>query len=320
MHDELMERLATARPVTAEVLLEPDERLLAEILAIQPTRRRLVTPLRLGAVATVAAALVAVLMVAPSTTDAPTAPTVPALNMRAIVESTSSALSSGRAHVHFESKTDREGPRPRVETSDFVVEFVGDNRSMAGTVDPGDDRGASAFPIANKVIDGRFYLQDGTRWVEDTAASLSGSDVFSVDPRNFLGGVAQSAAFEERGRETVDGVQTRHLVATKVDNIPSFNLGLGPTNAKDDGLKKFEVWVDDDDVVRALLVASVRHETYYDATRTVIVDGQKTLDESSLTDPKTATVVSTYKVEFGDVGEDIEIVAPANAPKIASKG
>jgi hypothetical protein len=321
MHDELMERLANARPNTPTDLLQPNAQLLEEVVATRPGQKhRLVTPLRLSAVAGVAAALVAVLMVVPTsnTNDAPRA-----LNMRAIVESTSTALSSGRAHVHFRSESDRAGMY--ASSSDFVVEFNGDDRSMAGTVDPGDERGAGAFPIANKVIDGRFYLEDGTRWIEDTAANLSGADVFSVDPRNFLAGVAQQAAFEDRGRATVAGVTTRHLVATKVQNIPAFNLGLGPTDAKDDGLEKFEVWVDDDDVVRALLVESSRQDKTYPLAQTRISRGpdgslQKSLDPATLGEPVIVTTTSTYKVEFTDLGAAIDIVAPANAPKIEGKG
>ena len=321
MHDELMERLANARPDTPTDLLQPNALLLDDILATRPrARRRVVTPLRLGAVATLAAAVVAVLIALPTTTaTTPKAP--PALNMRAIVESTNAALTSGRAHVVQRSQSDK--GFVRASGSDFVVEFFGDNRSMSGTVDPGDGRSA-VFPIANKIVDGQFYLQDGTRWVKDTnAANMSGDDIFSVDPRNFLAGVADAAQFEEAGRDTIGGVSTRHLRATKLDGIPDFNLGLGPRGEM--RLTAFELWVDRDDVVRGLLVKSAQTEKTYPLARTqVSIDAsgnlQKTLDQSNLGAPTYVHITSDYKVEFTDIGAPIEITAPANAVDVAGKG
>jgi hypothetical protein len=320
MHDELMERLASARPAT--VTEEPNAQLLEQILGTR--KRRFVTPLRLSGVAAVAAALVGVLMLLPTTDSKSTAP--PALQMRRIVESTTSAMHSGRAHVVQTSVTDKVGPMPRRSGSEFTVEFSGDNRSMYGTVDPGSMRDGrdSKFAIANRVVDGQFYLQDGTRWVRDTNASnMSGDDIFSVDPRNFLAAVAQAAQFEQVGTEQFGGVSTRHLQATKLDGIGDFNLGLGPRG--ETSLTAFELWVDGDDVVRGLLVKSQQEEKTYPLAQTRIskdANGnlQKSLDPATMGAPVVVTIRSSYKVEFTDIGEPIEITAPPGAVNIAGKG
>jgi hypothetical protein len=322
MHDELIDRLTAAKPATPEGLLLPDPTLLEEILMTTPaTKRRFVTPLRLSAVAAIAAALVAVLVALPTTTNhTPARVASPVLHMQRIVESTTNALSSGRAHVHTSGDTD--GPGARISTADFTVEFNGDNRSMYGTIDPGDGR-ASAFPIANRIVDGQFYLQDGTHWVKDTNnANASGADEFSVDPRNFLAGVADAAQFAPAGTETVGGMQTHHLKATKLDGIPDFNLGLGPKGTE---VTAFELWVDDQDVVRSLLVSSASKEKTYPLAQTRITKDangniHKSLDPATMGDPVVVTTTLTYKVEFTDIGEPIEITAPAGAVPVAGKG
>jgi hypothetical protein len=217
---------------------------------------------------------------------------------------------------------DTDQPDARISTADFIVEFNGDDRSMYGTIDPGDGR-ASAFPIANRIVGGQFYLQDGTRWVKDTNnANASGNDEFSVDPRNFLAGVADTAQFAQVGTETVDGVRTRHLKATQLSGIPDFNLGLGPKGTE---TIAFELWVDDQDVVRALLVSSASKEQSYPHAQTLITkdaDGtvHKALDPATMEDPVVVTTTLTYKVTFTDIGEPIEITAPPGAVAVAGKG
>jgi hypothetical protein len=323
MPDELMDRLSAIRPDVPNGLLEPDTHLLEEILMIEVKNKRVVTQFRLASIAAVAAALVGLLLALPNNATTKT-PTRSTLNMRAIVESTPNALSSGRAHVVHQSKTDKVGPAPRTSGADFIVEFNGDNRSMYGTIDPGDGR-SSAFSIANKVVDHHFYLQDGTRWVEDTNANLSGADVFSVDPRNFLAGVATAAQFEQVGHARVDGVDTRHLRATRVDGIPDFNLGMGPRGNDENKLTAFELWVDGDDVVRGLLVkTSERQESYAAARANLVKDAtgnrQKLIDPATLGEPEIITTTTSYKVTFSDLGQDIAITAPPGAAKIAGKG
>ncbi|MEY2472037.1 MAG: hypothetical protein QOK28_1366 [Actinomycetota bacterium] len=321
MSDELLKRLAASRPTMSTGLLEPDPQLLEEILMTETNpKRRIVTPLRLGAIAAVAAAVVAVLMLLPTTTSRDTPPV---LNMRAIVASTTQALSSGRAHLTYTS----DNGHFIHDSGSLVVEFSGDSRSTVGTMDPGDGRG-SAFEIANKVVDGRFYLRDGAPghqvWIEDTNEHVTGADIFSVDPRTLVSGAAQDAEFVDAGTATVDGAATHHLKATRLDRVPTVNLGLGPITDDETKVTKFDVWVDADNVVRRLDIATSRTETVYPFARTVVSTDaggnvHKTLDTAGVKSEQ-RTTVSDYSVRFTDIGAPITIVAPVNARKVAGKG
>ncbi|MEY2426573.1 MAG: hypothetical protein QOI61_2145 [Actinomycetota bacterium] len=321
MSDELMDRLAATRPEMPDGLLAPDTDLLEEILMTDiATPRRFVTPLRLASVAALAAALVAVALVVP-TRDNAGPKTLRAIDMTQIAESTSAALKSGRAHVLVNTKTDKIAPR--VSNADFTVEFSGDNRSMFGTIDPGDGR-SSVFSIANKVIDGQFYLQDGTRWVRDTnATGMTGDDIFSLDPRTFVTGAAQDAGFEPVGTETVDGATTRHLVAANPDKVPTLNVGLGPS--PEVTITKFEVWVDDANVVRRVLMATKDVQQTYPNAQTRVVTGadgkvRKELDPATMGEPVDVTTITTTTVNFTDIGDPVTITPPPNAVPIAGKG
>jgi len=253
MSDELLDRLKAVRPNTPSGLLEPDPNLLEEILMTTNSPRRLVTPMRLGAVAAVAAALVTVLLTLPNHTTNTTTPRTPTFSMRAIVETTQSALSSGRAHITYTT----DNGKFIHDAGDFTIEFSGDNRSTVGTLAPRD---GNSFEIANKVVDGRFYLRDGApghqTWIEDTNEHVTGSDLFNADPRTLVAGADEAAQFRDVGSAEVDGVAVRHLKATRLDAVPRVNLGLGPVN--DDGRKvtKFDVWVDADNIVRRLDVST----------------------------------------------------------------
>jgi hypothetical protein len=315
MSDELMNRLVAARPDVPHGLLEPDNALLEEILMTEaPTARRVVTPVRLASVAALAAVLVAIALVLPSRDEAPRA-----VDMRQIAATTAAALHSGRAHLTYAS----DNGHFVHDRADFTIEFSGDNRSTVGTIDPGDGRG-SAFPFANKVIDGRFFLEDGTRWVEDTNEHVSGSDIFSVDPRTLVAG-ATNAEFRDAGADTVDGVATRHLRATNLSSVPAMSLGFGPIGDADTKLTKFDVWVDADNVVRRLDLATSQTETVYPMAHTVVTKDaagnvQKTLDQSNMGPAETRTTRNAYSVVFTDIGAPIAIVAPANATKVAGQG
>ncbi|MEY2468195.1 MAG: hypothetical protein QOF21_893 [Actinomycetota bacterium] len=322
--DELLDRLAAARPVIDSDLLEPNHNLLEEILMTDvKKRRRIVTPVRLSAIAAVAATLVGVALVLPTDSKPGITVRTPP-NMQRIAESTSAALSSGRAHLSYTS----DNGHFIHDSGAFTIEFSGENRSSVGTIDPGEER-SDAFEVANKVVDGRFYLRDGApgqqHWIEDTNEHITGSDIFSVDPRSLVTGAAQDAAFEDVGTATVDGVATHHLKATRLDKVPTVNLGLGPIADDQTKITKFDVWVDSDNVVRRLDVATSRTETIYPLARTQIstdANGNvhKSLDQSNLGPSEERTTVSDYSVVFTDIGAPIEIVAPANATKVAGQG
>lgn len=289
--------------------------------------------------AAAAATLLAINLASPAHQTATPPPRhVVAPNMQQIAESTSAALTSGRAHLTYSS----DNKRFIHESGVLTIEFAGDNRSTVGTIDPGNpctDGSASVtsepcdsppFDVANRVVDGTFYLRDGApgqqKWVEDTKARLSGTDLFSADPRTLMGGATQDAGFVEAGSVTVDGVATRHLTATHLDRVPAVNLGLGPVTDNNTTVTKFDVWVDADNVVRRLDIATSQTQTVQPVTEargqtaSQRANLQKALDERQLGPTETLTLVSNYSVVFSDIGAPIDITAPANATKVAGKG
>ncbi|HVV35062.1 MAG TPA: hypothetical protein VHC63_00550 [Acidimicrobiales bacterium] len=328
MSDELLDRLSAARPVTDVVA--PDPQLLDAIVSSAPRPpRRVVTPVRLASVAAVAAALVAALVVIPhdTTTHSPS-PSHAAIapNMERIAASTAAALTSGVAHVTY---TSNNGHFVH-DTGTVTVEFSGEDRSSFGTQDSGDmgDGRDSSFEFANKVVDGRFYLRDGVpgheTWLEDTNEHVTGSDIFSVDPRSLVTDSAEQAGFEDVGTATVDGVTTHHLKATRLDQVPAVNLGLGPIVDATTKVTKFDVWVDTSNVVRRLAITTSMTETVYPLARTIVTTDangniQKTLDTTGVA-PEQRTQINTYSVTFTDIGSNIVIDAPANARKVAGQG
>ncbi len=319
MSDELLDRLAAARPQPPADLLEPNHELLEEILMNQETKPKRA---RFAFAAAAAAAAVIGIAIAVPTHDSPKVTPTVAVNMRTIAESTSAALSSGRAHLTYSATNDGHGQ----DGGELTIDFSGENRSTVGTISARD---ATSFEIANKVVDGRFYLRDGAPgqqiWIEDTNEHITGSDLFSVDPRSLVTGAAQDAAFKDVGTATVDGVRTHHLKATRLDQVPTVNLGLGPISDDHTKLTKFDVWVDADNVVRRLDVSTSLTETVYPLARTVVdkdTNGtlQKHLDESNMGPSEERTTVNDYSVIFTDIGSPIAIDAPANARKVAGQG
>lgn len=328
MPDELLDRLRAVKPETPTGLLEPDTHLLEEIL-MEPKNK---TPRRLLLVAAAAAAAVGIAVTLPESTPmkaaSPSATTVTALNMETIAASSAAALTSGRAYVTYVDEWDTGGTTTR---GNMTIEFSGDNRATTGHQDHDDEFAAegrpSGFDFANKIIDGQFYLQDSdgltSHWVKDTNYSEgSGTDLFNVDPRTFLDGAANAAAFVDAGTAEVDGVTTRHLKATKLDKLPQVNVGMGPV---DTSYTRFDVWVSPDNVIRKIEFGTSRTETGRPGAKAIVIkkaDGTftKEIDPNDTTPEVTRTNKASYSVTFKNIGEDIAIEAPANARSVAGQG
>ncbi len=343
--DQLLDQLAKARPHVPADLLQPQPQLIEEILMTTPiAKRRFVTPIRLGAAAVLATAAAAVAVTLPNngtvTADPSVTTQIAAPNMQRIAESTAAALSSGRAHIVYTT----DNGHFIHDSGDFTIEFAGENRSTVGRLDPGNPcadasipvekqercEADNSFEIANKVVDGRFYLRDGApgqqTWIEDTNEHLSGSDLFNADPRTLVAGASEDAQFRDAGNGTVDGVAVRHLEATRLDAVPRVNLGLGPVNDDKTKVTKFDVWVDADNVVRRLDVSTSMTETVYPHARTILTKDangnvvKKGLDPDNMGPSEQRTTKTAYTVTFSDIGAPITIEAPANARKVAGKG
>jgi hypothetical protein len=253
------------------------------------------------------------------------------LDMRLVAEATRSALKgTGRAQVDFSIFTGRQDATRGV----MRLAFEGENLEMIMEFAPSE--GGPGFRSQNRTVDGEFYLLDGPpgqqRWVHDVNASgQQGSDTFNVDPRTFLDLVEPAATFETVSTDE-DGV--RRLRATRVDNVPPFTLGdtpainLGQGQAAIDSrhVKRLELWVGPDDVVRKFDLDIESTETRQNSGgRARLVkkpDGTfaKEIDPAFPGKTVTETMRTSYSVRFFDLGEPLEIEAPSGATQVEGKG
>lgn len=316
--DDLLQALRAERPVVPADRCEPDDGLLAAIVATGRHRGR--RPLAVAAAAIVVAGAVLAGQLDVGGDGVKVSKPAPAAADIAHIATTSQAAltSSGRALVDFHLAQGTMAEQRITGT----VSFAGDDVEMVLAF-ASDGRGPG-FEARNRTVDGQFYLYDAGRWVRDTsAAGTEGRDMFSADPRTLLGALHPDAAFEVVGTETVDGVELRHLQATRVDRLPTLNLSMGPMDPNQ--MRRLEVWVGADDVVRRLDIGTVEVTTRDPQSVTVIVrqpDGTMT---KTTTPPDSARMVttetsSTYSLRFTDIGAPIVITAPTGAADVAGKG
>lgn len=218
---------------------------------------------------------------------------------------------SGRARISYLSN---EGSVAEMRV-EGLIEFAGKDVAMrlkfAGV------EGRPGFMAENRTVDGEFYLLDGVpgqqQWIRDVGAT-TGSDPFSIDPRNLLRVLDPSADFETVGVAR----DVRHLRARSLDDIPEMNLGLGLSS--DAEVTNLELWVGPDDIVQRL-------DFDYDITEDM--GGPMYLKDESGNrkrfvppsgTPESRTYSSSYSVVFFDVGTDITIEAPAGAVDVAGQG
>jgi hypothetical protein len=313
-----LELCRAARPEVPDDLLSPHgpaaQALLEEILSMpietqpaetQPTRTRETLPRRRRARPVIAiaasAGVAALLAIVVVNAGGPR----PALaNIARVAETSNAALDgSGRAHVTFDLQTGT----PFAQQGTNEVAWSGRDIEMKVHIGAHDDRPES--DAWTKTVDGESYSFVGPKgqeghWVHDTDASgTNGRELFDADPRTLLSILDPAARFTDVGTERIDGVETRHLHATAVDELPVVNLGLAP-DAMNTSVTSLDVWVGADDVVRRLDLALRRIDTK-------TAGGQPTASVS---------FDSTYSVTFTDLGAPIAITAPADAEPAAGKG
>jgi hypothetical protein len=316
--DEVLQALRAERPIVPTDRCEPDAALLAAIVATSRHGGR--RPLALAVAVMVVAGAVLAGRLDIGGDGVRVSQPAPAAAEIAHIASTSQAalLSSGRALVDFHLA--QGGTAEQRVTG--TVSFAGDDVEMVLRFFP-DGRGPG-FEARNRTVDGHFYLYDAGRWVRDTnATGTEGRDMFSADPRTLLGALHPGAAFEVVGTETVDGLELRHLRATRVDRLPTLNLSLGPIDP--DEVRTLEVWVGSDDVVRRLDIGTVHVATRDPQAATVIVRGPDGRTTKETAPPDAARMVttetsSTYSLRFTDIGAPIVITAPTGAVDVAGQG
>jgi hypothetical protein len=313
--DSLIESLRRARPATPDE--QPDPVLLNTIVGggSSRARRRFKARLALAALSVAAAAaLIAGIVVVDGTPD---------LDMRLVAAATSDAMKgTGRARVDFDifkGRQDRAGGVMRLTFAGEDLEMITDFEADAYS--PG-------FQSRNRTVDGEFYLYDGPidrrYWIHDVNASgQQGSDIFNVDPRTFLEIVEPGATFET---VSTDDEGVRRLRATKVEEVPPLNLGHGPIAIKGQQVKRLELWVGPDDIVRRFDLDLEYTETHENSGgRAKIVNHEdgtftKEIDPAHPGETVVETVRTSYAVTFSDLGAPITIEAPAGARRVEGKG
>jgi hypothetical protein len=330
-HDELIERLREERP--APPVWDPAEAdaLLDRILALplprqagsKPGRTRRIA--RYAAAPVAAAALIAGLIAVSLPDTSPrteprqaAGPAKPvAVDMQRIAATSAAALHSGKARVDIVSGIGS----PMEQRISGLVLFSGDDLEMQLHFGPVAGRG-DGFDAENRTVGGEFYLLDGPpnakRWYHDTnAGGGKGTDLFTADPRSLLATLGPVAGFTVV--DTADGL--RHLRATRLDQLPSLNLTMGPIDPRE--IELLDVWVGADDVVRKL-ETRLLHIERTESGPLLVKDGKgRVVRQVVPVDANQATTTETrtsYAIEFTEYGSPVEITPPAHAVDTAGKG
>ncbi|HVL81910.1 MAG TPA: hypothetical protein VM840_10000 [Actinomycetota bacterium] len=227
---------------------------------------------------------------------------------------------TGRAEIRFST-----GKEEWVRRGTARVAFAGQNLEME--IDFAPDGRSPGFRARNRTVDGEFYLLDGIPgqegWFHDVnAAGAQRSDLFNIDPRSVLTLLEPTVGFEEVGRDEIDGQPVRHLRATRTDQAPPLNFGMGSTEGQD--MKQLDVWIDEENIVRRI---DVRFSTTLASPSAgeILVkdengDTRKIPTGEDSLEPKTVTTHSSYSARFYDLGAAIEIVAPVDVTRVEGKG
>jgi hypothetical protein len=266
---------------------------------VPPPRRLRLRPAVVIAAAAVVAAVAAVGALG---TGAPR----PALaDIARVAETSNAALAgTGRAHVAF----DLQAGTPLAQQGTSEVAWSGSDIEMKVHIEAQGERPAS--DSWTKVVGGERYALVGPKgqpghWVHRTGAGgPPGGALFDADPRTLLAILDPAARFAEVGTDRVGGVETRHLRATEVDELPVVDLGLAP-DTRNTSVTSLDLWVGADDVVRRLDFGLRR-------TDTKTGPGGQPLAG--------VTFDSTYSVTFSDLGAPITITPPADVQPDAGKG
>jgi hypothetical protein len=110
-----------------------------------------------------------------------------------------------------------------------------------------------------------------------------------------------------------------------VNDLPPLNFGEGPSGARAEDVKRLELWVGSDDVVRRIDIGLENTETHRSGGLTRVTrnpDGtySKEIDPAHPGEEVTTTHRASYSVRFFDLGSPITIEAPANAARVAGQG
>lgn len=251
---------------------------------------------------------------------------------------TKSALAmadSGTAEVS--DITTQDGAVQSDDTTAVTFEGANLDEKRVVTSPPGALGGPDQFTVDDRAVDGQFYIDtpgphDVTRWYHDTGQD-NGSSMSFPDPRTLAGDLSPDAVFEVVGTTVVDGETLTHLHARDPQAIDAPGLA-GFTTGK---VTAFDLWVDQDDVVRRLALSSSQTTQ----ACTFLGDGSRltaepakaiwneeksrTLNVASLPPGVVRqcgaqTTAESVGVSFANLGAPESVTAPAGAIDFAGKG
>lgn len=247
--------------------------------------------------------------------------------------SSQSAAAMADSGTAVETTTSTTGSATQGSPTTIDVTFSGQNVNylMVGN-------GNGAAGVENRVVDGQLYLylkgpDLQMHWYHDTSPDAAASLAFP-DPRTLLQAVSPAAGLEDLGQQSVGGVGLTHLRATNPGPLGA--LAIPDISAT---VTSFDIWVDSADVVRQMDVSSVpsgirfvcaaapgasdSSGTSSGASPTMTIppaDRVSTLPDGRPVPPgavcATAAslhLVSTFDVQFADLGDPESVVAPSGA-------
>lgn len=171
------------------------------------------------------------------------------------VEKASKAALASAGHVFVTYSIEPTGSSPR-SSGTIDITFSGHNFNSLARLPQASADGAGPLKLTIRVVNGQIYTFGipgrPPQWYHFSNRTESGRAV--PDPRTLLPVLQPEAAFEAIGSQLIGGVQTEHLRATQIRDLPAsvisslaFVSSMGPQP-----LAALDVWVDSHDVVRQM--------------------------------------------------------------------
>lgn len=195
-------------------------------------------------------------------------------------ESSSSSTDTGEPFdaKEFTDKIDRAVEKNPTVSIEVLLTVNGEESGTASGV---QDLGEEALDmeldfggqeLGYRLVDGRYYLAQGSKWIPVTEGSTNPAVEQALDQAELLSMRKQLDAFVagveqagDKGEEKIDGVSTTHYTAT-VDTAKAFeSLGTKKDAGAPDTMI-YDVWLDDDDLIRRMSFTQEGSEAVMNAT------------------------------------------------------
>jgi hypothetical protein len=237
--------------------------------------------------------------------------------------SVAAAASSGTAEVTQSSSQDGVAENGY----DTAVTFSGANIDEKITSVPEPPGSAKSFTTDDRFVDGQFYIYtpgpgDVLEWLHDTNSANDATSMQFPDPRTLYGAISPQARFTPEGTTTMNGETVTDLIAEAPSAINASALGNLSADAT---LTSFEIWVDTNDVVQQITLATSQVNQVCQlgalpsGKKGVVAEPAiKHLENRKGCGPMTTT--SQVTVNFANLGLPQSVTAPQGAVEFAGKG